>query len=348
MELRSTEDATKQQKECLDLIVKEFGSDFETREYEFNGSPALVLTNAKSNESDIIISGHIDVVGGADNLFKPTIKENKLFGRGAYDMKGPLASALHAASEAVKSGTSKTIAILITSDEEVSGDGTRHLLSKEGYSARGAVIPDGGNQTHIVTAQKGFAQLALTVKGSSSHASRPWKGENPIVLAAELVQKIADNYPVPESSDDWKTTVTSTKMVSGLNLNQIPETATVYVDIRYTQESDTKKFLEWFNQEYHSVGSVETIAENGMFFVNESDPFVIGFKQTVQKSTGSEPIFLKECGTSDAIFFTEQGIPAVLYRPNGGGEHSDSEWVDIESLGVLYEVLLDYMLGADG
>jgi len=53
--------------------------------------------------------------------------------------------------------------------------------------------------------------------------------------------------------------------------------------------------------------------------------------------------FLKSHGSSDARFFLEKGIPAILIRPVGGNLHSEKEWIDIKSLEVFYEVLKEFI-----
>lgn len=341
---QSTADNIPEQKTCIEYIAEKFGDTFLVKRYEFFGHPVLVLSTTPEKETDIIFSGHIDVVKGSPELFSPLVKENSLHGRGAYDMKGPLGAVLHAVEDAVRAGTKNTISILITADEETSGAGTRALLEKEKYSADFALIPDGGDEARVIVGQKGFTQLALTLSGKSCHASRPWKGANPVAALSELTRDIVAKYPHPASETDWKTTVTPTKMEAGSALNQVPESATLYVDVRYVAKSCVQDFIVWFEKKYGETGVVRVIEENGMFKVDEGNVFVQKLRSVVEQHNGTTVAFARECGTSDAIFFTERDIPAALYRPTGGGEHSEEEWVATDSLFRLYEITKTYLL----
>lgn len=333
-----------QQIACIEHIAESFKDVFNVKKYTLHDKPALVLSTEEGVVSDVIISGHIDVVSADEELFLPTVKDEKIFGRGVYDMKGPLSAALYAAQDAVLAGSKKTISILITADEEVDGRGTKALLSEKGYRSKFTLIPDGGDEEHFVIAQKGFAQIAVSILGKSAHASRPWEGVNPIQAASDLIKTMTSRYPMPESSDEWSTTVTCTKIEAGADLNQIPDTAKAYFDIRYVDESELDEIKKFIENKLGAQVQVETVAENGMFFVDENNPEVQTLREIVHAHTGVLPELSRECGTSDAIFFTEQDIPTVLFRPKGGGEHTNEEWVDVDSLGNLHKVIYEYLM----
>ena len=340
---KTTADQLQEQKQCLAKIAEMFRDDFQATFYTFYGHPALVLRTQEEKTSDIILSGHIDVVHGDEKLFSVRREGDILYGRGVYDMKGPLIAALFGVRDAVRANAKKSVMVLITADEETSGRGTQALLSKEGYRGGFALIPDGGDKDHIITAQKGFAQFAITIRGTSTHASRPWEGANPIIKATDFVNAIKERYTDPVSADDWKTSVVPTKINSGTILNQIPNSTTVYFDMRYVSEQDPQALISWINKTFKDDVVVEVVAENGMFKVDEDDPKIRKLQRIIGEQTDVTPVFSRECGTSDAIFFSEHGIPAALFRPEGGGAHADGEWVNIKSLHVVYRVAYEYL-----
>jgi len=341
--IRSTEENIEKQKECLDLLEKKFKGVFKISKYNLKGHPALVFSTTNKKKVDIIFSGHIDVVKGSEELFKPKEQAGKLYGRGAYDMKAGLVACLYAATEYKKRGGKKEIAILITSDEEKSGYGTYALLKDKGYHADFAFIADGGGGNQIVNKQKGFIQFKVTLPGKSCHSSQVWKGENPIPKLLVLQNKLSEMFPGPTFKDQWKTSVVLTKVSTDNSLNQIPEYAEGYFDIRFTKNEDLKNIKKELNKFVGKKGEVEVVSENDLFFTNENELWLQVLKKVLQKKLRKKMIFKHENGTSDAVFFTEHGIPAVLWRPDGVGAHQNEEWVDMDSVYFLYESLIDLL-----
>lgn len=308
----------------------------------FGGNPALVLSTTKKKKVDIIVSGHMDVVPGDVSLFKPQEKGTKLLGRGSYDMKASLVASIFAVRDYRKNGGNKDIAILVTTDEEISGYGTRMLLEKEKYQAGFAFIPDGGHDSGIVLQQKGFIQLKVTIDGKSAHAMEQWKGENPLSKVLSLNQCIDNVFPGPTEDDQWKTSIVNTKIETTNSLNQIPEEAMVYFDIRYIDPSDVKKIIKLIKKEIGVKSTIDVVAENGMFFSEQKNSYVQMLAKVLGEHIKKEVSFVRENGTSDAIFFTEHGIPASLFRPKGGSPHQSGEWVDMDSVYSLYCILGEF------
>lgn len=338
----STENQVREQKNCLEEIEKLMEEKFEASWYSFDGYPALALSTSKNKTSDVILSGHIDVVPGQKQLFNTRCVKTKLYGRGTYDMKGPLVATLFAARDAVQNNTAKAITLLITADEETKGMGTLGLL-KEGYNADFAIMLDGGDTENIIVEQKGFMQYAVTFQGVSTHASRPWEGKNAIIAATKFIQAVQTQYPEPASTTDWKTTVVPTKIEGGTVINQIPDSVTVYLDMRYVNQKDSDILVQWVKDTYKDEATISVVAENGMFKVNTDDKNLIKLQHVMAEQFGKIPNFSRECGTSDAFFFGEYDIPAALFRPIGGDAHGDNEWVDIDSLHMTYKVMYQYL-----
>ncbi len=343
MAIESTEPNIKEQEVCLAILGNLFKEDFYIKRYVFRGHPALVLSTTAKKTVDIIFSGHIDVVPGEKLLFKPILKGTKLYGRGAYDMKAGIVAYLYATVEYRKKGGDKEIAIMLTSDEETTGYGTRMLLEKERYRGCFAFIADGGHETGIVLKQKGLAQIKVIVPGKSAHASEPWQGDNPLLKMVRLQEIIAKKFPEPNAKESWRTSVVLTRIESENSLNQIPECALGYFDIRYIQSKDLKAIVTLVKKIIGSRGAVEMIAENGMFSSVEDDHYVQTLVRILRERTKKDISFVYENGTSDAIFFTESGVPASLYRPKGGGAHQSGEWVDTNSLYEMYEILIEFL-----
>jgi acetylornithine deacetylase/succinyl-diaminopimelate desuccinylase-like protein len=237
----------------------------------------------------------------------------------------------------------KELAILITADEEVSGYGTKMLLEKEGYRADFAIIIDGGSEKELVLKQKGFAQLVITTHGTGGHASAPWTTKNPIDSLREIMEKVHEDFPLPDSSQ-WVTTAVLTKIDSDNSLNQIPESTKGYIDVRFVDKKDLDAIILLIKECLREDETVSILESNNLFFVDVDNKNVADLKNILEKEMKITTEFSFENGTSDAIFFTEHAIPASLFRPKGGGPHMDSEWVSIDSLLCIYKVVYRFLI----
>jgi len=340
---QTTEDKPREKIKCLKAIEKKFARYFFIQKYSFQNRPIMVLSNTKSKKVDFILAGHIDVVPANTEKFKIKTKDNKLCARGIYDMKGPLAASLFAIQSYLKQNNDLKIAIFITSDEEIDGLSTKYLIEKIGYNAKFAILPDGGSETKIITHQKGFLQIKIIISGKSAHASQPWQAKNPIEKGMFLYKKLMAEFPNPKNEDDWKTSINLTKIKAGNAVNQIPDKVELCFDIRYIHEQDKKKIINQIKKILIKKYQIDVIAENGPLITKNNNPNIKKLKTIMEKINKKNVLLTRESGTSDAVFFAENGIPAVLFRPKGGGSHQDKEWADKKSLIQLYEILKNFI-----
>lgn len=162
-------------------VIKQPVKDGRFNVIAFDDSPTTLLLN-----------GHIDTVeaGGnwTTNPFTPTIKNDRLYGRGTTDMKGSLAAMLTAVAE-VKN--TKGLMVLYYIDEEYDFAGMRKFVEeyKSKIKPKLIVSLDGYADT-IGYACRGLIEVRFKVRGKSGHAGRPSLGKNAILLGTELVNQL--------------------------------------------------------------------------------------------------------------------------------------------------------------
>ncbi|MFH1522525.1 MAG: M20/M25/M40 family metallo-hydrolase [Patescibacteria group bacterium] len=347
VEMQTTEDKPEEIEKCLKIIEKEFSQDFYIKKFNYRNRPIIVLSNTRIKKVDLIFAGHVDVVPAKSKDFKLVEKGSKLFARGIYDMKAPLATLLLAVKEYLKQSSKLKIAIFITADEEIDGLSTKYLIKEKGYKAKFAILPDGGSEKEIVVEQKGFWQIKITIKGKGAHASRPWKAENPISEGLVLYNNLLKKFPLPKNENNWRTTISLTRVMAGKSINQIPTEAEFYFDIRYIKNRDKDKIISHMEKYSRQDLKVDIIAENGLLQVKQNNSYLKILKRVMEKELKKEVELVRECGTSDAVFFTENKIPAVLFTLKGDGAHGEDEWVNKRSLGKYYKVVLNFLSELD-
>lgn len=340
---KTTESNPKEIIKCLKIIEKKFSNDFIIKKFNFKSRPIMVFSNTESKKVNFILAGHIDVVPGNKNLFKIKENKDKLFGRGVFDMKATLIMSIYAIRDYLRRSNNLKIAIFITTDEEIDGLSVKYLINKIKYKAKFAIIPDGGSDTKIITRQKGFIQIKLTITGKTAHASCPFSGDNPIDLGINVYKKILNKYPMPENENDWRTSICLTKIKAGDAINQIPEKAIFYFDIRYTEKKHINDIKNIIKNVLKYKVKIDVLAENGALKESDNNKYIVILKKCMKNVLNKRILIDKSCTTSDAVFLSENGIPTVLFRPKGGGEHQDNEWISKKSLLKFHDIIIEFL-----
>lgn len=314
-------------------------------QYEFfEGYPTLVITTKQTKTPDLFLVAHIDVVPGPDELFCPRIEGSKMYGRGVYDMKMAIACYILLMQELKDQCHELNLGIMLTSDEEIGGmNGVKRLL-EAGYSAKLAILPDGGFNWNFEEAAKGVLQLKITAKGLSAHSSRPWLGENAIEkLMKNLSELTAYFEEMKKGFGDYFPTANIGQICGGKATNLIPDHAEAKVDIRYPPEMEGQKIYEDLKTLLSEV-SVEVLAQGSPHHEDLNTAPFLKFQEIARQMYGIDIGKTLSHGSSDARFFSEKGIPVIVIAPQGGDIHSDEEWIDLEDLNRFYQVLKKFVI----
>ncbi len=321
-------------RKCLDWIQENFFSDTHLPMYrgEVQGAPYLLLSHPQPS---LMWFAHVDVVPGSESQFDLRVDDDLAFGRGAKDMKGATLALLMAyRSFAMEHGIAPPLSILLTSDEEVGGETIpalfRHGMLKDipvGYT------PDSGSQPFIVTEHKGVLWAGLTARGRGGHGSVPWDCENPIPLLAQAIEVLTKEFP-PVAEEEWRMTVAPTQMQGSAAPNQIPDTATATLDIRFPKSvcATSLEALERVRQVLPEGCEARSVRAADPLYTDPNHPMVQTVKRIAEEVLGHAVELGREHGASDARYFDAHGVPAFIYGPRGDGLHSADEWVSIASL----------------
>lgn len=325
---------------CFNYIKKYLKkSNLFIKEYNFNNYRSLVISNTKDKDLDVIFCGHLDVVPGNESQFHPIIENNKLYGRGAFDMKGHDAVMIELMK---KLPTNKKIALFLTTDEEQGGyNGTYKLLNEEKYASSLAIIPDAGNNFDLIIEEKAVLQLELSMKGISTHASTPWKGENAITKLMNIYNKLLNIYPLPENKKEFITSINLGYIKGGDVVNRVPSKASLGLDIRYISKDSEEEIIN--NIKTISSDVEINVLEKGINYKYlESD--LARKYLSVCKNILKRKINISKCeGSSDARFFYEKHISSILMNAKGNDMHGDNEYISIDSLHRLYEIYYKFL-----
>ena len=338
----------------------------------YHGRPNVVGVHApaEARGRSLILNGHIDVVPtGHDAMwtsppFSPRIDGDRLYGRGAADMKAGIVAYLTAFRALRALGLEPAAPVYLQSviEEECTGNGALACLV-QGYHADAAVIPEPGNA--VLVGQLGVMWLTLEVTGVPVHAMVAHTGTNAIDAARNLFAELkllerewneparrhplwcAHAHPINFNlgrlvGGEWASSV-ATHCLAEIRLSFYPD---------MTREQ-VKAAVEARLAEAHAAmagrdGIRWTVTYRGFqsegCVLDKAQPLVTELAATHRDTTGQDVELVVGTGTTDARSFNLYGpIPATCYGPQGADIHGIDEWVSIDSTMQVTEVLARFV-----
>ncbi len=298
--------------------------------------PWMMATTKNTKEPDILLAAHLDVVPGAPEVFALRRQDDKLVGRGVYDMKFAAACYLEFIDNHANDLHDLNLGLLFTTDEEIGGDSMVEII-KSGIRPNVVFIPDGGDDWFIERRAKGFFGIKLEAHGKTAHGSRPWEGDNAIDRILDVCAQLRSEFP--NTTHD-----SMTLSVNGVNgghaVNQVADHATALVDVRSFDAEQLAKF----DRRIHEIATASRVevafTQTGSPVIFDKDnPAVQKFLAAYKSILKTEPKYKDSFGGTDARHFAPYGIPCILLEPNGGGRHAPDEWIDYDSLETYYRLL---------
>jgi succinyl-diaminopimelate desuccinylase len=316
--------------------------DIAVADHAFDDLYVLTAEVGPVDAPTLIFHGHLDVVPGRAEQFAPRVEGDRLFGRGAYDMKGGLAAMMLAMHD-LASQDEVRVRLLCVPDEE-SEDIERRTsdeMVRRGFTGDFAITGEPTNLRVGVQA-KGVLSCRIAVHGRAAHSSTPWLGDNAVLKAIDVFRRI-ESLPFSRESSELfdRPSINLGRIVGGDAINKVPDECVMDVDIRYLPNQDPDELLG----QMRTIDDME-IRRTFVFppaYVSRSNPYVLGLEETVTESTQqTESVTVGRDGASDAVSFLKAGIPAVEFGPAGDGHHGPEEWVSIPSLRGYREMLVSF------
>lgn len=322
--------------------------DIRVRDYTHNGLP-VVLGGAgaapDSGAPTVVLHGHVDVVPAHKAQYEPRVEGDRLYGRGAYDMKGALAAMMLATRDAMEQDDVRVIFVCVPDEESDDiDDRSIDALIADVLKESDFAITGEPTDLHIGVQAKGVLAIRVNISGTAAHGSTPWLGDNAILKAHDAFRRIETLPFARESSDLFdRPSINLARIVGGDAFNKVPDLCSMDIDIRYLPNQDTGEILA----QIRGVPDLEIVRcfTRVPAIVSRRNPFVLALREAVGRSLEGEALSIGRDGASDAVSFLEAGIPAVEFGPVGAGHHGPAEWVSISSLARYRQALGDFVRG---
>ena len=309
-----------------------------------NGLPVIAATvGAPAGAGPIVVlHGHVDVVPGRPEQFVPRVDGDRLYGRGAYDMKGGLAAMMVATRDLAEQDAVRVHFVCVSDEEsdEATQRGSDYLV-EQGYTGDFAITGE-PTDLRIGVQAKGVLALRIEVAGKAAHGSTPWLGDNAVLKAVDVFRQI-ESLPFARESSEFfdRASISLGRILGGDAVNKVPDLCAMDVDVRYLPGQDPEAILA-------DVRAIPDVQVTKVFLrepaiVERDNAYVQLLASAVAEGTPAERISVGRDGASDAISFIEAGVPAVEFGPQGAGHHGPEEWVSISSLSRYRSALVEFV-----
>jgi succinyl-diaminopimelate desuccinylase len=309
-----------------------------------NGRPVLAATVGPANAPTIVLHGHLDVVPARPEQFSPRLDGDRLYGRGAYDMKGGLAAMMLAVHDLAGHDGVRVHFVCVADEEseELEQRGSDYLV-EQGYLGDFAITGE-PTDMHIGIQAKGVLAMRIEVTGKAAHGSTPWIGDNAVLKAIDVFRQIEILPFARESSDLFdRPSINLGRIVGGDALNKVPDLCAIDVDVRYLPGQDADDIRAAVDE--LPDARVVKVFHRRPAIVDRDNPYVQALGEAIARVAppDGEQLSVGRDGASDAISFLEAGVPAVECGPVGAGHHGPEEWVSVRSLGEYRRALVEFV-----
>ena len=322
------------------------------------GRPSVVgRVPGSGGGRSLMLNAHLDTVGieGMAGALAPTIRDGRLYGRGAYDMKGSLAACLAAVKALVdaKADVRGDLVLAAVADEEYASLGTAEVAREVPVHAAIVTEP---TELDLCIAHKGFVWLEVETVGKAAHGSRFFEGIDANMRMGRflgrldrLEQELRARPPHPlvgppslhaptlHGESELSTYAASCRL--GIERRTVPgETeagvrAEIEALIEQTRAADPS-----------FQASVRCLLARNAFEVPPDAPIVSAVRAAATRHLGRSPALIGKPFWMDSAILADAGVETVVIGPIGGGAHTSEEWVDLQSLERLAVILADATL----
>ncbi len=316
------------------------------------GRPSVVgVVRGSGGGRSLMLNAHMDTVGagGMKDAFKPVITDGRIYGRGAYDMKGSLAAIMVAAKLARGLELAGDLIVAAVADEEVASFGTSAVLER--FRVDAAIVTE-PTELRLCLAHKGFVWLEVETRGVAAHGSRSQDGVDAIGRMGRILTGLVNLDRRLRLGAGHRLlgrgSVHGSLIEGGQEWSTYPARCAVKVERRTIPGEDgagaleeMKALIEIAREDTPNLeASARVVLERPPSEVVADHPVALAVAQAAREVLGGDVEAIGVAYWMDMALTNGAGIPTVAFGPAGEGEHADVEWVDVASLETCVEVYL--------
>ena len=308
-----------------------------------------VLEGSERGRS-LMFCGHIDTVGvaGMQSPFTPMIREGRLYGRGAQDMKAGVAAMIDAARVAQADGFRRgRLVIAAVVDEEYASIGADALVRE--WKADAAVVTE-PTDLQIGVGHKGFAWATIETRGRAAHGSRPTEGRDAILRMGRVLARLEQLDRELQSRKPHPLVGTGSLHTSiiegGRELSSYPDLCRLQLERRTVPGESAHTFAREMSDLVNTLRDADPELDASVELMFSRPPYELpsshDLPRALEAAAATAGARSSNVGMSfwtDAAILGEAGIPSVLFGPGGAGLHSREEYVVVNEVTICRDAL---------
>lgn len=338
-------------------LLKRAGFTVDYAEFAPTRTSLVAKIGGVKGKRPLGFTGHIDTVplGSAAwkaDAFGASLEGGKLYGRGSSDMKSGVAAFVVAALrmvEQLKNGPGVTL--VITADEECGCGGATYMVKQGNLLGEvGALVIGEPTANYPLVGHKGAFWLDVKTHGITAHGSMPEQGDNAIYKAAAAITKLRDfDFETPAHALMGVPTLNVGTVHGGLNINSVPDSTVIGVDIRSVPGQDHALLQSRMQRMLGETVEVTATLDVASIYSDPAQPWIQHVFDVTQSRLGARPQAKTATYFTDAAVLKEayRDIPMVVLGP---GEpqlaHQTDEYCLVdrieESVAIYSELIKDW------
>lgn len=316
--------------------------------------PSVVGRLPGGSGPTVMLYAHYDTVGveGMQEPFSGEVRSGRLFGRGAYDMKGGLAACLGAvrAIRDVGAVLPGDVLVVAVADEEVASHGIQEVLATFEADAAIATEP---TELAVCVAHKGFCWITVEVEGAAAHGSRPALGVDANMRMGRVLGRLErlglELAERPGHALVGAPSLHAAVLNGGVGPSTYAPRSVLQIERRTVPDETAEQAvaeIELLIAELRREDPTLNVTcrptlMRAPFEVAPDAAIVKAVQDAAASRLGVRTPLAGQGPWMDAAFLQGAGIDTVVIGPAGAGAHADEEWVDVESVVTLSGILPD-------
>ena len=308
----------------------------------------------------LMINVHMDTVGTINmkDPFSARIADGKLYGRGSYDTKAGIAATLTMAKALVENNISLKGDLLLAfvADEEYASLGTERLL--ESYTTDSAIVLEPTN-LDICLIHKGYGLFEFVTVGKAAHGGKAQEGIDANRHMGQIMAKLDILSEHLKQVKEHPLLGKPSMHIPTINGGSEPFTYAAECRLQLERRTLPGEKLETLLTEYQEIidelssqdntfqAKLKTIMWRDPYNIDEGREIVVQLTDAIQQVTHTKPDYIAHSWWEDSGLTGKAGIDTVILGPKGKGLHTENEWVDLDSVAelanILFKVSLSYL-----
>ncbi|MCH8285572.1 ArgE/DapE family deacylase [candidate division KSB1 bacterium] len=334
-------------------VLRSSGVETQINEIEPGRVNVTGVVKGSGTGKSLMLNAHMDTVGvdGMSDPFSGKISNGKVYGRGSQDMKGSIAAMLAAVKYITENNVKLNGDLIATfvADEEYGSIGSQQIAKQ--IKADAAIVTE-PTDLQVCLAHKGFYLFEIQTKGRAAHGSRFEEGVDANLHMGRILKeldslskniKINKDHPlvgppslhVPLIKGGTQEFIYADNCIIKVERRSIPgekheDIVREIAGVVENASASDPDFNAYFKTEIY----------RNAYEIAPEAPIAETVAKAASKVTGKPPRFTGHTAWMDSALFAEAGIETVIIGPTGAGLHSSEEWVDIQSVVDLAEILV--------